>query len=234
MARTIIVGDVHGCSYELDQLLCRIDWTRHDRLFFVGDLFSRGPDPKGVLELFLATGARAVRGNHENSLLVWHVGNKKQRVPVSPSHRETVAVLRDKDWKLLRSLPLFIDLPDHALRIVHAGVVPGVPIEKQQLRALVKMRYLGETGEPIEMDGTTLWAVKYVGPPHVVFGHNARFAPQIHPWATGIDTGAVYGGRLTAMVLDKGQAVPPAPSRRDVLFSVPALRRYYDPTGGDR
>jgi hypothetical protein len=227
---------VHGCSYELDQLLCQIGWTRRDRVYFVGDLLSRGPDPKGVLDLFYATGGQAVRGNHENSLLVWRKANAKTSgaAPIGRSHRDVVAALRGKDWKMLRSLPLFLDLPDHGLRIVHAGVIPGLPIEKQPLRALIKMRYLGKNDEPIEMDGTTLWAAKYTGPLHIVFGHNARFAPQIHPWATGIDTGAVYGGRLTAMVLEKGQMVPSAPARGSVLFSFPALRRYYDVTGSDR
>ena len=229
MARTIIIGDVHGCSYELDQLLCLIGWTRRDRVYFVGDLLSRGPDPKGVLDLFYATGGQAVRGNHENSLLAWKKATTKKSkpTPIGRSHREVVAVLRGRDWKMLRSLPLFLDLPEHGLRIVHAGVVPGVPIEDQPLRALIKMRYLGKNNEPVEMDGRTRWTARYVGPPHIVFGHDAILGLQLHRWATGLDTGAVYGGQLTAMVLEMGQEVPPAPSaRRSVLFSVPALKQY--------
>jgi len=236
MARTIIIGDVHGCSRELEHLLRLVDWTPRDRVFFVGDLLSRGPDPRGVLDLVSATRGQAVRGNHENSLLAWKKARAKkgERPPIGRSNRGVVGVLRREDWRFIRSMPLYLDLPQHGLRIVHAGVIPGVPIEAQPLRALVKMRYLGERGEPIEMDGTTLWAAKYVGPPHIVFGHNARFAPQIHPWATGIDTAAVYGGRLTAMVLQNGQAVPHARSRGRVLFSVPALERYFEITGRDR
>jgi len=55
-------------------------------------------------------------------------------------------------------------------------------------------------GEIIEKDGIVLWGRRYTGPPHVVFGHNAQLEPQLHPWATGIDTGVVYGERLTALV----------------------------------
>jgi hypothetical protein len=228
MARTIIVGDVHGCSHELSLLLGTVGWTRRDRVFFVGDLFSKGPDPGGVLELLRTTRGQAVRGNHENALLVWKdsqtKGGKEKRI--GQSHRRVADLLGDKEWKLLRDLPLFLDLPEHGVRIVHAGVIPGIPIEDQPLEALVKMRYVGDDGTPIEKDGHTRWTARYTGPPHIVFGHDALLALQIHRWATGLDTGAVYGGQLTAMVLDKGQAVPPAASRTSVLFSVPALRRY--------
>jgi hypothetical protein len=228
MARTIIVGDVHGCSHELAQLLGTVGWTHRDRVFFVGDLLSKGPDPEGVLELFRATSGQAVRGNHENALLVWKAARAKggRHERLGESNRRVVDVLRDKDWKLLRSLPLYLDLPEHGVRIVHAGVIPGVPIEDQPLAALVKMRYLGKNDEPIEVDGHTRWTTRYVGPPHIVFGHDAILGLQIHRWATGLDTGAVYGGRLTAMVLDRRQAVPSAAARRSVLVSVPASRQY--------
>ena len=73
----------------------------------------------------------------------------------------------------------------------------------------------------------TVWT--YEGPPHVVFGHNAQSEPQIHAWATGIDTGVVYGEKLTAMVLEKRQPVPPADRRLEALFSVPASARYFTP-----
>jgi hypothetical protein len=232
MGRTIIVGDVHGCSEELGLLLRLVKWSRRDRVLFVGDLLSRGPDPAGVLELLRETRGQAVRGNHESSLLAWKKARSKKGAPspVGRSNRGVVGVLRGEDWKLLRSLPLYLDLPDHGIRIVHAGVIPGVPIEAQPPSALIKMRYFDD-GEPVEMYGRTLWAARYVGPPHVVFGHNARVAPQIHPWATGIDTGVVYGGRLTAMVLKSGQPVPAARSRRSVLFSVMARRRYSEGDG---
>jgi hypothetical protein len=80
-----------------------------------------------------------------------------------------------------------------------------------------------------------LWGAAYAGPPHVVFGHNAAPGLQLHPWATGLDTGCVYGGRLTAMILAPGQRAPRTLHlRRRLLFSEPARRIWYAPTRLDR
>ncbi|HLV20844.1 MAG TPA: hypothetical protein VKZ49_08175, partial [Polyangiaceae bacterium] len=77
--------------------------------------------------------------------------------------------------------------------------------------------------------GSILWGARYTGPPHLVFGHNAREGVQLHPWATGLDSGCVYGGALTAMVLEAAEPVPPAAERQRVLVSVPARRVYFQP-----
>jgi hypothetical protein len=82
-----------------------------------------------------------------------------------------------------------------------------------------------------DADAGVLWGARYEGPPHVVFGHNARPEPQLHPWATGLDTGCVYGGKLTALVLDEGERVPRGERVRARLRSVRAGRRYYGSKG---
>ncbi len=229
MERTIIVGDVHGCRDEVERLLELVRFADADALYFVGDLLSRGPDPEGVLALIRRTRARSVRGNHDETLIRWNVARRSgdSSAHIGRSNRALAEELEAQDWELLESLPLWIDLPAHDVRLVHAGVIPGVPIDKQPSDALLSMRYLGPDGEPIEKGGTALWGTLYAGPPHVVFGHNAQSEPQIHTWATGIDTAAVYGGRLTALVLEADQPVPPAASRKDALFSVPSKSAYY-------
>jgi Calcineurin-like phosphoesterase len=240
-SRTIIVGDVHGCREELEHLLSVVRFGAGDDLFFLGDLLSRGPDPLGVLSIMRRTGARGVRGNHDDVLLRWHAANRAGDADahLGKSKRKLAEQLEGPDWAVLESLQLYIDLPGHELRLVHAGVVPGLPMDAQPAHALLSMRYLGPRNEPIEKigaygehsekDGVVLWARRYTGPPHIVFGHNAQREPQVHPWATGIDTGVVYGERLTAMVLEAGQHVPPPERRLEVLFSVPAKDRYYVP-----
>jgi predicted phosphodiesterase len=227
---TIVVGDVHGCRDEAERLLEAVDFSSGDHLYFLGDLLSRGPDPEGILALLRSTGAKSVRGNHDDALIQWRVRQKEgQNAPLKGSQRRVAEVLDEKDWELLESLPLTIELRDHHVLLVHAGVVPGLPLAAQPVQALLSMRYLGPNNEPIEKGGTVLWGSRYEGPPHVLFGHNAMPEPQLHPWATGLDTGAVYGGRLTALVLERGQRVPPIAERHEVLVSVQAKARYFIP-----
>ena len=208
-------------------LFDHVGLTASDQVIMAGDLVVRGPDPAGVLELLRRVAARSVRGNHEDRLLRWREGRSHSRgAALGAMHKTTARELSKRDWAMLAELPLWIDLPDHDVRVVHAGVVPNVPIEQQDPHALMFMRSLDDSGGALEARGRVLWGQRYDGPPHVVFGHNALPDVQIHRAATGLDTGCVYGGRLTAMVLRKGERPPPIADRRAVLVSVPARRRY--------
>jgi hypothetical protein len=242
MSRTIIVGDVHGCRRELEILLERIAFVSGDRLIFVGDLIARGPDSLGVLDIVRRTGALVVRGNHEQKLLTWKEakearlrGEPARDVKLGPIHAAIAAELRPVDWSLLETSALWIDLPEHGARIVHAGVEPGVPIERIPPAVLMSIRTVDPDGRANERSGAALWGARYTGPPHVVFGHNAAPGLQLHRWATGLDTGCVYGGRLTAMVLGEGMKIPTSiPHRQRLLASQPALRVYFEPAHARR
>jgi len=124
-------------------------------------------------------------------------------------------------------MPLWYDLPEHDVRIVHAGVMPGLPVEDTDMSVLLTIRGLTPRGEPSATRGGDLWGKWYQGSPHVVFGHNALMHPQLHPWATGIDLGCVYGGFLAALVLPSGMKLPNADERQDMLITVPARQAYY-------
>lgn len=229
MGRTLIVGDVHGCCGELEMLLEHVGFTEGtDRLVLVGDLVARGPDSQGTLAIVRRLGARAVRGNHENRLLTW----RRTREPLGPEHARVADALSEEEWAQLEAMPLWIDLPEHGVRVVHAGVLEGTAPEATPPGALLKMRTIDERGRwSDEPDAGPLWGKRYAGPPHVVFGHNARPEPQVHPWATGIDTGCVYGGRLTGVLLEQGQPIPRGGQVRALLRNVPAMRKYYGDKG---
>lgn len=229
MARSIFIGDVHSCAAELAQLLATLAVTADDQVYFVGDLFTRGPDAIGVMNLFRSVRARSTMGNHEQRLLAArHAGERGERGPkLNAANAEVAAQFSDEDWAVLESFPLWLDVPENGIRIVHAGIVPGVPFEQQDPWMLTHIRSIMDDGTPSEKWGT-LWGSLYRGAPHIVFGHNARRVPQLHPSATGLDTACVYGGALTAMVLPEGSAPPPPESRMDVLVSVRAARAYSD------
>lgn len=223
--RTIIVGDVHGCREELETLLRELSFSSGDCLVFVGDLISRGPDSLGVLDIARQTGALLVRGNHEQKLLDWKANPSK--VILGRMHHELAEAFRPVDWSLLESAPLFLDLPSHNARVVHAGLDPRVPFEMQTPESLLNIRTVvaGKGERP-------LWGAAYRGPEQIVFGHNAAPGLQLHAFATGLDTGCVYGGRLTAMVLPEGAKIPKSiDERKRALVSVPARRVHFDPIG---
>ncbi|MFO0664618.1 MAG: metallophosphoesterase family protein [Polyangiaceae bacterium] len=226
MGRTVIVGDVHGCADELSVLLDRVRFDTGDRLVFVGDLVARGPDSLGVLDIAHEKGALLVRGNHEAKLLL--AKEEGNLGILNPGHRKVAEELRPRDWKLLEWAPLSLDLPEHNIRIVHAGVDPTVSWEKQDPKDLLHIRVLRENdGEMV------LWSERYYGPTHIVFGHHAMAGLQLQPFSTGLDTGCVYGNRLTALVLGERETILAPTDDREMkqLCSVAAKRIYFDPQG---
>jgi hypothetical protein len=207
--RTLVVGDVHGCLQELDELLRLSGLRQGEQLVLVGDLVAKGPDSAGVLRRMREWKARAVRGNHDNHLLRFR--REPERFPNLKALAQTFS---EEDWQLLESLPLWLRV-DKLHVAVHAGFVPGIPLEKQNPEEMMMMRSIDSEGKPTStLDGTP-WAKLWQGPPHVFFGHDARRQLQLCPWATGLDTGCVYGSSLTGCLLPERQ-----------LLQVPAKQRW--------
>lgn len=223
----MVIGDVHGCRAELEELLGRVALGEGDRLVSVGDLVARGPDSAGVLAVLRGVGGLAVRGNHEQRVLdAWLARQRGEPEPrLRPHHARLLEELDDADLSELAAMPLWLDLPDHDARVVHAGIVPGVGMEQQAPWALLHMRTL-VNGAPSDRRGPTLWGAEYHDRPHILFGHNAVDGLQLHPCATGLDTGCVYGGELSALVLPAACPLPPPAERRAWIVSVPARRAY--------
>ncbi len=218
--RTLVVGDVHGCLSELDELLAALaPVPGQDRLVFLGDLLDRGPDPVGVVRRVRALGAECLLGNHEEKHLRWASAEARARAepgfrnplrPFDPKRAAEHAALGPEDLAWLAGLPRVLDLGGGFVA-VHGGFIPGRPIARQPLDWLVKLRWVDRGNKPVSRErggdaGVSRWAARWTGPESVVYGHHAREevvvdAPAPGVRCIGIDTGCVYGGRLTALVL---------------------------------
>lgn len=201
--KTFIVGDVHGCLGMLQRLMDHIGWRPEvDRLIFLGDFIDRGSESRGVVEYVLEISKRSehvecLMGNHEKILLDFLDGRDMNTFFVNGglatlnSYRgETPKyggfLIPDEHLSFFRSLKLLIELDD--FYIVHAGFRPGVPIEQQTTEDLLWIR------------DSFIFSNYYFGK-RVIFGHTPFAQPLVMENKIGLDTGAVYGNRLTCLEL---------------------------------
>jgi diadenosine tetraphosphatase ApaH/serine/threonine PP2A family protein phosphatase len=215
--RTVVIGDVHGCREELEDLLATCSIEPGDDVVLVGDLVAKGPDSAGVVRLCRERGFRSVLGNHDAKIVEIAAGTASKRPKPAPV--EVSRQLSSADRAYLAALPLWIRLDEHRAVVVHAGLAPNIALDQQRREDLLNMRSITPDGRPSKrVEEGVPWASRWPGPEHVIFGHDAVRGLQRHPHATGLDTGCVYGGLLTGILL---------PEHR--LVSVPARRAWAEP-----
>lgn len=233
-----IIGDVHGCIHELTDLLTTLGYTVHPadltletpagrRLIFVGDLADRGPGIPQVFRLVSQAMANqqafCVAGNHDVRLGTALRGTP---LPLTFGLADSLEQFAQQPPEFAREMATFIRrLPGHLifdhcrLLIAHAGLKESLHrVESLQARDLaihgektgIRDQF-GEIRHP--------WAAEYSGKPLIVFGHTPVIEPTILNNTINIDTGCVFGGKLTAMRYPEREFV-----------SIPARRKYYDPT----
>jgi protein phosphatase len=235
-----IIGDVHGCRDEMLDLLGELGWdvtgTREApeishpegrRAIFLGDLVDRGPDSPGVLRIVMtmvaAGTALCIPGNHENKLLRALNGRNVQRThglaeTLEQLDRESEA-FREEARKFIDGLVSHYVLDHGELVVAHAGLT-----EAYQGRASGAVRNFalyGETTGETDEYGLPVrynWAADYRGKAMVVYGHTPVPEAEWLNRTICIDTGCVFGGRLTALRY---------PERK--LVGVPAKKQYYEP-----
>lgn len=231
-----VIGDIHGCCDELESLLGKLGYVKingvyshpeNRKLAFLGDFCDRGNRNADVLRLVMdavkSGNAIAVPGNHDVKLLKYLRGKD-----ISMTHGidKTIAEVEQKGEDFKAEVSAFIDglishyvLDDGKLVIAHAGL-------KQEYigRGSAKVREFclyGETtgeidsyGLPVRLD----WAADYRGRATIVYGHIAGGEVRSLNNTYCIDTGCVFGGKLTAYRYPEREIV-----------SVDALKKYYEP-----
>lgn len=243
--RTVVIGDVHGCLDELDELVRKLEVKSSDRVIMLGDLVDRGPDPVGCVRRVREAGWECVLGNHEQKAIQWLKNESLRRASGRPNNMMTPSPARMAQWNALSAddvgwmwrLPMIVKTGRWT--VVHAGFEPRFSVDKQDGDKILRVRYVDErTGKyvPLSSDvlaqppGTVFWAEMWDGPESVLYGHSVWKSPRVHDRpggvsCVGLDTGCVYGGDLTAGIVDAEEGVLE-------LVSVRAKKEYF--SYGDR
>jgi serine/threonine protein phosphatase 1 len=204
MNRTFAIGDIHGCLDKLEDLITRIDPTPKDSLIFLGDYVDRGESTPEVIDFLIDLARRVpcvfLRGNHEDMFITFlefgsnktiffaNGGLKTIESYVKPErftgNDQVARRLPETHREFLSNLKLYHE--DDGYFYVHAGIKPGTPMKDQDRYDLLWSRdefIFSPTGMEKK----------------VIFGHTPFARPMVKLDKIGIDTGAVYGGVLTAI-----------------------------------
>lgn len=205
MGNIYAIGDIHGCLDKLrglmDQIEPEIDPV-HDTLVFLGDYIDRGPSSYEVVEYLVRLKARYshavfLKGNHEEMLELYLNGVDRTAYLMNGGHQTLENYLahsvEEEPYPIpiahrhfLSSLMLFHETGGYIF--VHAGLKEKVPLERQNSEDLlwIREKFIYST---------------YDFQKQVVFGHTPFAEPLVMPNKIGVDTGAVYGNKLTCVKL---------------------------------
>lgn len=158
--RLVFVGDIHGCKDELVMLLDKVKFNpKHDHLITTGDMIDKGPDSLGVVDLLRKMNASCVRGNHEDRVLLTRgglqdmliaptsIGEQSKSPREDDAERTLARALSKEQAAYLQSCPVILKVGDISsfrgeVVVVHAGLVPGVPLENQDPSSAMTMRVI--------------------------------------------------------------------------------------------
>lgn len=204
ISRSCIIGDIHGCVNSLTKLLKLVE-NEADSFIFLGDYIDRGPNSKQVVDYILDLKKRhrdvvTLLGNHEIMLINYLEGYDDatflkaggEQTLLSYGIKPKTKLEKVKELFPEEHMNFFNELPllredQHGI-YVHAGIEPGVRLNRQVSNYCLWIR-----------DEFIRTPYKFIKP--VVFGHTVFREPFVQKNKIGIDTGAVYGGKLTALLL---------------------------------
>jgi protein phosphatase len=229
-----IIGDVHGCMAELNSLFERLGYQRDAEAgwrspsgrmpVFIGDLVDRGPASVAVVDLVMRMvthdAAFCVAGNHDLKVARYLAG---EPLPMLFGLDTTVAEfeqqtrdVRERALTFLGSLPGQLVFDGGRLVVAHTGLPEALHgVDTPEVRHLAAYGEHDDSVDPRDIERRHPWIVGYSGSAHVVYGHTPILEPAWRGLTIDIDTGCVFGWRLTALRW---------PER--VLVSVPAERVY--------
>ncbi|KAB8258357.1 Metallo-dependent phosphatase-like protein [Aspergillus pseudonomiae] len=240
--RLIFIGDVHGCKDELERLLEETSFNSDtDHLIFTGDLITKGPDSLGVVDLARNYSASCVRGNNEDKVLSLRhnmiaantmsdefLDNANMHRGKYTKERQVARQLNEEQADWLDTCPVVLNVGQirgmGQVVVAHAGLVPGVDLDKQDPYSVMNMRTVDlDTHVPSSSGKGTKWTKlfnkhqsllsdslheTFEDPESmlttVIYGHDSQSSLSLKTYTKGLDTGCFKGGKLTALVVSDG------------------------------
>ncbi|KAH8549497.1 Metallo-dependent phosphatase-like protein [Umbelopsis sp. PMI_123] len=228
-SRVFVIGDIHGCLDEFNQLLTAINYNNAtDQIILAGDVTSKGPDSIGVIRRAQQIGALCVRGNHDDQVIrlktyentngvssmsgtsVMEEGPVPDPIQFGNKHQNISTNMTDTDYAYLQGCPLILDLPTFNAYVVHGGLNPTVQnMTNQDPYSVMNVRDIDSNGtlDASQKSGVP-WSdnwnqaqIGIVNPKYVYYGHAASRGLNLQTYSFGVDSGCVYGRQLTAMEL---------------------------------
>lgn len=225
-----VIGDVHGCLEELHHLFHELGYKNENNIYihpegripvFVGDITDRGPQSLAVIDLVYEmtvkqNKAKYVPGNHCNKLYRYFLGNNvqiKHGLETTVAEYEALSfreqkILKKKFMTLYEEAPLYLQIPEAEAIIAHAGIKKEfIGLNNKRVKSFV---LYGDTTGAVYPDGRPIrrdWAQHYNGDQWIVYGHTPVKQPRFVNKTVNIDTGCVFGNKLTAFRLPEEQTI---------------------------
>ena len=214
--KLIIYGDIHGCYNEFISLRKKINPQIDDIEVCVGDILIKGKHSIEVLDFIMKHNIKSVLGNHEEKLLRYlkhQKSPKKNPVKLTLDEENIIASLTEEHIKFLENMPLFLSFG--TIVVLHGGLQNRMNLNnltKRDKEKILRLRYIDQDGHFIahggEQEDSTFWADVYNGAQgFVVYGHQWFDEVKKSPFALGIDTGCVYGNKLSAAIFNLQSAI---------------------------
>ena len=229
--RLLVVGDIHGMLDPLDRLLAKAKFDAPvDHIVALGDMVNKGPNSRGVVSRLMNLNASAVRGNHEDKLLLLLQEHLAGSSVTDAKERRLLKVgkslaRRQVEW--LAGLPVILTADPLPIYFVHGGLVPGVKLARQDPWAVMNMRTLiyprkkkphsmasedvDATAIPVDDHSGEDWSRAWdreqkhthnAKRKTVMYGHDAKRGFTETKYAVGLDSGCVRGGHLTGLIVE--------------------------------
>lgn len=211
MNRLIVYGDIHGCYNELISLRKKINPQPNDIEVCVGDILTKGKHSVETLDFIMKHNIKSVLGNHEEKLLRYlkhQKSPKKNPVKLTLDEENIIASLTEEHIKFLENMPLFLSFG--TIVVLHGGLQNRMELNnltKRDKEKILRLRYIDQDGHFIaygdEQEDSIFWADVYNGSQgFVVYGHQWFDEVRKSPFALGIDTGCVYGNKLSTAIFN--------------------------------